>query len=118
MAQNGKLPSIGKSGLRLVRECSVGLADVPGFVPQWMVPFCESRRSSSSSSIRGNLKNGEADVAIIGGGIVGLATAREIVNRFSSAKVVVVEKEQDIVKHQTSHNRCDLTEFHSLAMPD
>ncbi|KAH7294079.1 hypothetical protein KP509_28G055400 [Ceratopteris richardii] len=44
------------------------------------------------------------DVAIIGGGIVGLATAREIVNRFSNARVIVVEKEKNLVPHQTSHN--------------
>lgn len=62
-----------------------------------------------SSNVRGDLKPGEADVAVVGGGIVGLATAREIVSRFPSVKVVVVEKEQDIVQHQTSHNRCDLT---------
>lgn len=77
-----------------------------------------------SSSVRGELKAGEADVAIVGGGIVGLATAREIVTRFPSAKVVVVEKEHDIVKHQTSHNRCQTCCFHfpfashfNLALP-
>jgi threonine dehydrogenase-like Zn-dependent dehydrogenase len=83
----------------------MGLAGTSSGVAQ----TCGNRRWSSS--VRGDLKPGEADVAIVGGGIVGLATAREIVNRFPSAKVVVVEKEQDIVKHQTSHNRCDLT-FH------
>jgi heterodisulfide reductase subunit A-like polyferredoxin len=61
----------------------------------------------ADSSIRGSLKGGgdTADVAIIGGGIVGLATAREITNRFPKASVVVVEKEKKLVPHQTSHNR-------------
>jgi glycerol-3-phosphate dehydrogenase len=58
-----------------------------------------------NSNIRGEIAGGEADVAIVGAGIVGLATAREIVLRFPQTKVVVVEKEADIVQHQTSHNR-------------
>ncbi len=59
-----------------------------------------------SSNIRGDfIVGGEADVAIVGAGIVDLATAREIVLRFPHTKVVVVEKEPDIVAHQTSHNR-------------
>lgn len=101
---------------RLVQECSVGLAQSlrlnrgatslssSGALTQ---SYANRRWNTTSSSVRGDLKPGEADVAIVGAGIVGLATAREIVNRFPSAKVVVVEKEQDIVKHQTSHNRYD-----------
>ena len=46
----------------------------------------------------------ECDVCIVGGGIVGLATAREISMRFPSKKVVVVEKEGQIAQHQTGHN--------------
>lgn len=117
-----KLPSTGKQGLRLVRECSVGLAQSLGLVPQAarhatcllseLQSYGNRRWSSGGGSVRGDLKPGEADVAIVGGGIVGLATAREIVTRFPSAKVVVVEKENDIVKHQTSHNRCELLDFH------
>lgn len=52
----------------------------------------------------GALRGDSADVAIIGGGIVGLAVAREIVNRFPKATVCVVEKEKHLVEHQTSHN--------------
>lgn len=44
------------------------------------------------------------DVVVIGGGIVGLATARELLRRKPGAKVVVVEKEADIAQHQTGHN--------------
>jgi len=59
-----------------------------------------------SSNIRGDFNvGGEQDVAIVGAGIVGLPTAREIVLRFPQTKVVFVEKEPDIVAHQTSHNR-------------
>lgn len=44
------------------------------------------------------------DVTIVGGGIVGLATARNLIFRYPKAKIVVLEKEKDIVAHQTSHN--------------
>jgi (S)-2-hydroxyglutarate dehydrogenase len=43
------------------------------------------------------------DVAIIGGGIVGLATALALV-RQTRARVVVLEAEPDIARHQTGHN--------------
>ncbi|MEO1130888.1 MAG: L-2-hydroxyglutarate oxidase [Planctomycetota bacterium] len=44
------------------------------------------------------------DVAIIGGGIVGLAIAHRLLERQSSLGVVVVEKEHDVAAHQSSHN--------------
>lgn len=44
------------------------------------------------------------DVAIIGAGIVGLATALELISRFPGLRVAVVEKESRVAGHQTSHN--------------
>lgn len=44
------------------------------------------------------------DVAVIGGGIVGLATAREILRRAPGSRVTVLEKERAIARHQTGHN--------------
>src|SRR6266571_4901275 len=44
------------------------------------------------------------DIAIIGAGIVGLATAMELLTRFPSLRLVVLEKEQAIGQHQTGHN--------------
>src|SRR6516225_8609287 len=44
------------------------------------------------------------DFAIIGGGIVGLATANELLRREPRAKVVILEKEADWAAHQTGHN--------------
>lgn len=41
---------------------------------------------------------------MVGGGIVGLATARELSRRDPDAPVTVLEKEADIGLHQTSHN--------------
>ena len=42
------------------------------------------------------------DVALVGGGIVGLATARELALRGRS--VIVLEREPELGRHQTSHN--------------
>ncbi len=44
------------------------------------------------------------DFLVIGAGIVGLATAMELANRFPDKKVVVVEKEDGLGRHQTTHN--------------
>jgi (S)-2-hydroxyglutarate dehydrogenase len=43
------------------------------------------------------------DIAIIGGGIVGLASAMALTNRFHSS-VIVLEAEDRIAAHQTGHN--------------
>jgi (S)-2-hydroxyglutarate dehydrogenase len=44
------------------------------------------------------------DFCIIGGGIVGLATAREILRRRPGASLVLLEKEPEVAAHQTGHN--------------
>ncbi len=44
------------------------------------------------------------DICIIGGGIVGLATARALLQRTPDARVLVLEKEPRIASHQTGHN--------------
>jgi len=46
----------------------------------------------------------EADLLIIGAGIVGLATALEAMRRFPDMRLVVVEKEDHVAAHQTGHN--------------
>src|SRR5690242_8310079 len=43
-------------------------------------------------------------VAIVGGGILGLATARLIAREVPGAEVTVLEKEDRLAQHQTSHN--------------
>jgi (S)-2-hydroxyglutarate dehydrogenase len=43
-------------------------------------------------------------VTIIGGGIVGLATARAITRRFPRIQLTIVEKESEVAMHQTGHN--------------
>lgn len=44
------------------------------------------------------------DIAIVGGGIVGLAAARELLLRHRDLKLVIVDKEAQIASHQTGHN--------------
>ena len=44
------------------------------------------------------------DIAIVGGGIVGLSTAFTLAQRYSGLGITVFEKEDDIAQHQTGHN--------------
>jgi len=44
------------------------------------------------------------DIGIIGGGIIGLATAMRLTQEYPNQKVVVIEKEADVAQHQTGHN--------------
>jgi 2-hydroxyglutarate dehydrogenase len=44
------------------------------------------------------------DLAVVGGGIVGLAVARELLARNPRASVCVLERDAEIGAHQTSHN--------------
>lgn len=44
------------------------------------------------------------DVVVVGAGILGLATARELLLRTPGARVLVLEREPEIAAHQTGHN--------------
>ena len=44
------------------------------------------------------------DVIIIGGGAVGLGVALEITRRFPRRKLLLVEKENQVARHQSGHN--------------
>ncbi len=46
----------------------------------------------------------QADIVIIGGGIVGLATGLSMKSRFGDQLVCVVEAESDVGRHQSGHN--------------
>jgi glycerol-3-phosphate dehydrogenase len=43
------------------------------------------------------------DVLVVGGGIIGLATARELIKRCAGS-VAVLERETSVGQHQTGHN--------------
>jgi L-2-hydroxyglutarate oxidase len=44
------------------------------------------------------------DVAVVGAGILGLATARELLLRHPSLRLVIFDKENHVAAHQTGHN--------------
>ena len=50
------------------------------------------------------MNSSEYDIAIIGGGIIGLATAMRLTQEHPDQRIAVVEKEPGIARHQTGHN--------------
>ena len=44
------------------------------------------------------------DIAVIGGGIIGLATAMRFIQEFPRRRTIVLEKESAVAQHQTGHN--------------
>jgi L-2-hydroxyglutarate oxidase len=49
-------------------------------------------------------KNESFDIVIVGGGIVGLASAYKIASSHPDLKIAVMEKEESLASHQTGHN--------------
>jgi L-2-hydroxyglutarate oxidase len=45
-----------------------------------------------------------SDVIIVGGGIVGLATAYQLMQRHPKLRITILEKEKALAQHQTGHN--------------
>ena len=50
------------------------------------------------------MRDSQLDVVIVGGGIVGLATAHSLLTTNPALKLVVLEKEPSLGAHQTGHN--------------
>jgi L-2-hydroxyglutarate oxidase LhgO len=48
--------------------------------------------------------SGSYDVGVIGGGIIGLATALRLTQEYPRYRVAVLEKESEVARHQTGHN--------------
>lgn len=46
----------------------------------------------------------ECDLVVVGAGIVGLATARELTERHPDARIAVLEREAQLAAHQTTHS--------------
>jgi L-2-hydroxyglutarate oxidase len=51
-----------------------------------------------------SMNSTQCDIAVIGGGIVGLATALALRTQFPRYSLAVVEKESEVAHHQTGHN--------------
>ena len=49
-------------------------------------------------------KQNQFDVIVIGGGIVGLATAYQLSMKYPDKRIAVLEKEAEVAQHQSSHN--------------
>jgi L-2-hydroxyglutarate oxidase LhgO len=49
-------------------------------------------------------KNENFDIVVIGGGIVGLASAYKIASNHTDLRIAVMEKEKTLCRHQTGHN--------------
>ena len=50
------------------------------------------------------MENNHFDIIIVGGGIVGLASAYKINIKYPAKKILVLEKENEVAAHQTGHN--------------
>jgi len=50
------------------------------------------------------LQNHEVDICVVGGGIIGLATAQALTKRHPDLKLTVVEKENELAIHQSGSN--------------
>jgi 2-hydroxyglutarate dehydrogenase len=58
----------------------------------------------SAAAAQPNPAPARCDLAVVGGGIIGLAVARELLARNPTAKVSVLEREAELGTHQTGHN--------------
>ena len=59
---------------------------------------------SGDSKAENNAIENEYDYIIIGGGIVGLSTAWQLIQQAPDKRILVLEKESEVARHQTGHN--------------
>ncbi|XP_063702087.1 L-2-hydroxyglutarate dehydrogenase, mitochondrial [Culicoides brevitarsis] len=62
-----------------------------------------ARRFFASRSL-GHDRDNKYDLVVVGGGIVGVASAREIMIRHPKLRVAILEKEKSLAVHQSGHN--------------
>lgn len=84
-----------------VRRTLFGFALLP---PAYLSYATLSQPDADDVNIPSKALHGEYDVVVVGGGIVGCATAREILHRHRHLRVAILEKEAEVARHQTGHN--------------
>lgn len=67
-------------------------------------PVGEAAASGAGAHPGGDDGSYDCDLAVVGAGIVGLATAREMLRRRPGLRLLVVDKEHQVGFHQTGHN--------------
>jgi L-2-hydroxyglutarate oxidase len=78
--------------------------DAPASYAQPMSRGGTSERDATDVAPRDDLDGRRYDVAVIGGGIVGLVTAYQLTRQRPGTRIVVLEKERRWATHQTGHN--------------
>lgn len=73
-------------------------------VPNSASLACLPYSTSSFPDRLTDFTSGAYDIVIVGGGIVGLATAQELISRHPNLKFGLLEKESELAYHQTGHN--------------
>jgi len=63
-----------------------------------------TRPTSAPTKLAGVAGEAAYDVVVVGGGIVGLATAHQLTRRRPGVRLLVLEKEPRLAGHQTGHN--------------
>lgn len=64
----------------------------------------EDRQRRRQHNVAGGSGKRDYDLVVVGGGIVGAASAREILLRHPTLKIAVLEKEPKLAMHQSGHN--------------
>jgi 2-hydroxyglutarate dehydrogenase len=72
----------------------------------WIFPAGNHRNFGTSHISRAaqNEDKGKYDLAVVGGGIAGLATAMKLAQKYPKLKMGLVEKENDLAQHQSGRN--------------
>jgi L-2-hydroxyglutarate oxidase len=101
----------GKTVLVLSARCQARKWWTPTLATSASSALAHSRPASAASAVQTHSTAGpepslrdEYDIAVVGGGIVGLATARELLCRRPDRHLVLLEREDTVGSHQTSHN--------------
>ena len=62
------------------------------------------RRAEMPAAPHRHMNSSPYDIAVIGGGVVGLSFAMQATEQFPHLRLVILEKEAGVARHQTGHN--------------